>query len=63
MKLARKPKAKKEQPTPEEAKQAEIRDRAEEVKAKTDELLDEIEGVLEDNAAQFIADFVQKGGQ
>lgn len=29
----------------------------------TDELLDEIDEVLESNASEFVAGFVQKGGQ
>lgn len=29
----------------------------------TDELLDEIDGLLQENAAEFVAAFVQKGGQ
>jgi len=30
---------------------------------RTDELLDEIDAVLEKNAAEFVKGFVQKGGQ
>lgn len=29
----------------------------------TDELLDEIDGLLETNAAEFVRSYVQKGGQ
>jgi len=38
---------------------------AEEVKAfyEADALLDEIDGLLEVNAAEFVAAYVQKGGQ
>lgn len=36
---------------------------AEELKAETDELLDEIDGLLEEDAAAFVAGFIQKGGQ
>lgn len=31
--------------------------------AEVDELLDEIDGVLETNAEEFVHSFVQKGGQ
>lgn len=31
--------------------------------AEVDDLLDEIDGVLETNAAEFVHGFVQKGGQ
>jgi ubiquitin-like protein Pup len=62
VKLARKTKAKQEQP-PEEAPPAEATETAEDIKAKTDALLDEIEGVLETNAEQFVHDFVQKSGE
>lgn len=36
---------------------------AEELKAETDALLDEIDEVLEENAEEFVAAYVQKGGQ
>lgn len=29
----------------------------------TDDLLDEIDAVLEENAAEFIRDYIQKGGE
>jgi ubiquitin-like protein Pup len=29
----------------------------------TDDFLDEIDGVLEENAAEFVAQYVQKGGE
>ena len=38
-------------------------DTAEKLKADTDALLDEIEGVLEENAAEFVAAYIQRGGQ
>jgi prokaryotic ubiquitin-like protein Pup len=34
-----------------------------EIKAKLDELLDEIDEVLEENAEDFVRSYVQKGGQ
>jgi ubiquitin-like protein Pup len=33
------------------------------LKAEMDELLDEIDDVLEDNAEEFVRSYVQKGGQ
>ncbi len=38
-------------------------DRAEKLKAEIDELLDEIDEVLEDNAEEFVRNYVQKGGE
>lgn len=35
----------------------------EKIKADLDELLDEIDEVLEENAEDFVRDYVQKGGQ
>jgi ubiquitin-like protein Pup len=38
-------------------------ERADRLKADLDELLDEIDEVLEDNAEEFVRNYVQKGGQ
>jgi ubiquitin-like protein Pup len=38
-------------------------ERAERLKAEIDDLLDEIDEVLEDNAEEFVRNYVQKGGQ
>jgi ubiquitin-like protein Pup len=38
-------------------------ERGEKVKEDIDELLDEIDTVLEDNAEEFIKSYVQKGGE
>lgn len=35
----------------------------EKLKAEIDQLLDEIDEVLEDNAEEFVRSYVQKGGQ
>ena len=35
----------------------------EKIKAELDELLDEIDGVLEENAEEFVKSYVQKGGE
>jgi prokaryotic ubiquitin-like protein Pup len=38
-------------------------ERGEKLKAELDDLLDEIDDVLEDNAEEFVRNYVQKGGQ
>jgi ubiquitin-like protein Pup len=38
-------------------------ERGEKLKAELDELLDEIDEVLEDNAEEFVRNYVQKGGE
>lgn len=38
-------------------------DSKEELKAEMDDLLDEIDGLLESNAEEFVKGYVQKGGQ
>ena len=38
-------------------------ERREKLTGETDDLLDEIDGVLESNAEEFVKGFVQKGGQ
>lgn len=38
-------------------------DAGEKLKAELDDLLDEIDGVLETNAEEFVKAYVQKGGQ
>lgn len=37
--------------------------RGEEVTEKIDDLLDEIDSVLEENAEEFVKNYVQKGGE
>ena len=37
--------------------------RGEEVAEKIDDLLDEIDAVLEENAEEFVKNYVQKGGE
>ncbi len=37
--------------------------RGEQLKADLDDLLDEIDEVLEENAEEFVRNYVQKGGQ
>ena len=38
-------------------------ERGEKLKEDIDDLLDEIDSVLEDNAEEFVRSYVQKGGQ
>ncbi len=38
-------------------------ERGAKIKAELDDLLDEIDEVLEDNAEEFVRNYVQKGGQ
>ena len=49
----------------EAAPQEEVKaaDSKEELKAELDDLLDEIDGLLETNAEEFVKSYVQKGGQ
>ncbi|NNN18278.1 MAG: ubiquitin-like protein Pup [Acidimicrobiaceae bacterium] len=38
-------------------------EKSEKLKAELDDLLDEIDEVLEENAEEFVRNYVQKGGQ
>ncbi len=38
-------------------------ERGEKIKAELDDLLDEIDEVLEENAEEFVRSYVQKGGE
>jgi prokaryotic ubiquitin-like protein Pup len=38
-------------------------ERGEKIKAELDDLLDEIDEVLEENAEEFVKSYVQKGGE
>ena len=51
-----------EEPTTEEVTEAPTA-RGEEVTEKIDDLLDEIDTVLEENAEEFVKNYVQKGGE
>jgi len=56
----------KKQPTKTETKEVEappVTDTKEELKSEIDELLDEIDGMLEENAEAFVRNYVQKGGE
>ncbi|MDA8038160.1 MAG: ubiquitin-like protein Pup [Actinomycetota bacterium] len=54
--------AQRDEPTVEEEAPASS-ERGERLKAEIDDLLDEIDEVLEDNAEEFVRNYVQKGGQ
>jgi ubiquitin-like protein Pup len=58
----------KQRPAPKERVDEEVEDLAppkqgEELKEELDDLLDEIDSVLEENAEDFIKSYVQKGGE
>lgn len=53
----------KPKPQEEEAVQAEETKTAQEDSAEVDDLLDEIDEVLEQNAEEFVRSYVQKGGE
>jgi prokaryotic ubiquitin-like protein Pup len=40
-----------------------VSEKGEKIKAELDDLLDEIDEVLEDNAEEFVRSYVQKGGE
>jgi ubiquitin-like protein Pup len=40
-----------------------VSEKGEKIKAELDDLLDEIDEVLEDNAEDFVRSYVQKGGE
>jgi ubiquitin-like protein Pup len=47
----------------EEARRKQLKELADTAINHSDELLDEIDGLLEENALDFVNQFVQKGGQ
>lgn len=46
-----------------EARRADLRKKGDDLMAELDAVLDDIEDVLVENAQQFVAEYVQKGGQ
>jgi prokaryotic ubiquitin-like protein Pup len=57
---------KKQSPRREEVVEDEVEadtKRGEDIKAELDDLLDEIDEVLEENAEEFVRSYVQKGGE
>jgi prokaryotic ubiquitin-like protein Pup len=58
----------KQRPAPKERVEEDVEDLApgkqgEKIKEELDDLLDEIDSVLEENAEDFVKSYVQKGGQ
>lgn len=58
-----KPQQKREEVVTESEVEAQIDSEAAKLKAETDELLDEIDSVLEENAQEFVSNYIQKGGE
>jgi ubiquitin-like protein Pup len=58
-----KPKAPSTRPEEEVAEAPARTESGEKIKAELDDLLDEIDDVLEENAEEFVKSYVQKGGE
>ena len=52
-----------EEEATEAAASGNVAERKEKIDADVDAILDEIDDVLEENAAEFVSSFVQKGGE
>ncbi|MEY2569278.1 MAG: prokaryotic ubiquitin-like protein Pup [Actinomycetota bacterium] len=64
--MAEREQKKKQAPRREEVVEDEVAadtKRGEDIKAELDDLLDEIDEVLEENAEEFVRSYVQKGGE
>jgi len=59
----KKDKAKTEEATPEKTEVKDLKGKGEEIKEGLDALMDEIDEVLEENAEEFVKNYVQRGGQ
>lgn len=59
----RKPSTERAQGKEETQPQTPNTERGEKIKAEIDDILDEIDEVLEENAEEFVRNYVQKGGQ
>ena len=59
----RKQAEKREQAKTTEAEQSETTAKGEKLKEEMDDILDEIDSVLEENAEEFVKSYVQKGGE
>ena len=59
----RKQAEKREQAKTTEAEQTETTAKGEKLKEEMDDILDEIDSVLEENAEEFVKSYVQKGGE
>lgn len=63
-KQERRPESRRDQQTKEEAKpNPKVVEAGKKLKEDIDQLVDEIDGVLEENAEEFVKNYVQKGGQ
>ncbi len=63
-KQERRPESKKDSQTREEAKpNPKVVEAGEKLKEDIDKLVDEIDDVLEENAEEFVKNYVQKGGE
>ncbi len=56
-------KTKPEEKKSEETSPKDLQAKGEDLKNKMDELIDDIDGVLEENAEEFVANYVQRGGE
>jgi ubiquitin-like protein Pup len=61
--LKRRPQTAPREETPPEETEAPTAAQGEKLKAELDDLLDEIDEVLEENAEEFVRNYVQKGGE
>lgn len=52
-----------DEPEVEETAASDVAERHEKLSEDVDAILDEIDGVLEENAEEFVRQFVQKGGE
>ena len=50
-----------EEPAP--AASTKLTDKGEKIKKSIDEVIDEIDGILEENAEEFVKSYVQRGGE
>jgi ubiquitin-like protein Pup len=64
--MAEREQVRKSSPSREDVAEEEVApsaERSDQLKAELDDILDEIDEVLEDNAEEFVRNYVQKGGQ
>ncbi|MGA8296097.1 MAG: ubiquitin-like protein Pup [Acidimicrobiales bacterium] len=61
--LKRRPAPQRQNEQTEEGEAPQVSEKGEKLKAEIDDILDEIDEVLEDNAEEFVRNYVQKGGE
>jgi prokaryotic ubiquitin-like protein Pup len=62
--LKKRPAPQRQNERTEEGQEApQVSEKGEKLKAEIDDILDEIDEVLEDNAEEFVRNYVQKGGE